>query len=228
MAGKLHSGHRSRVKQKFIEYGLDNFSEHEVLELLLFFTIPQGDTNEIAHRLINHFGSLTSVFEASANALTTVKGVGNSSALLLKLTLAVAGRYEIEKTNMAVKSRILSSDEAGRFLLPYFVTAAKEETYLLLLTAVGKVISCRKIFEGNPAATDLNTYNILHRAIEGNAVGVVLAHNHPSGVAIPGKQDIAATAMVNTALKIVGIKLIDHIIIAGTDWVSMRESHMLD
>jgi DNA repair protein RadC len=228
MPSDLHRGHRVRIKEKFAEFGLDCFSEHEILELLLFYSIPQGDTNETAHRLINRFGSLAKVLDAPINSLTAVKGVGINTAVLIKLMPSLARRYRIEKTNLIEDDRIVNSDDAGRYILPYFAAASAEETYLLLLTAIGNVISCRKIFEGSINATEVSRYKIVRAAMEGNAAGVVLAHNHPSGIAIPGKQDIAATSGINEALKSVGIKLIDHIIVAGDDWVSMRQSHMID
>ncbi|MDR0936697.1 MAG: DNA repair protein RadC [Oscillospiraceae bacterium] len=228
MPGNLHRGHRLRVKAKFADFGLDSFSEHEILELLLFYSIPQGDTNETAHRLINRFGSLAEVLDAPLNALTAVKGIGINSAALIKLVPSIARRYSIEKTSRIEEDRVISPDDAGRYILPYFASAATEETCLLLLTAVGNIISCRKIFDGSINATEVSRYKIVRAAIEANAAGVVLAHNHPSGIAIPGKQDIAATTGINAALKLVGIKLVDHIIVAGNDWVSMRQSRMMD
>ena len=122
----IHIGHRQRLKNRFLEEGLEHFDEHQVLELLLFYCIPQRDTNGIAHELLTHFGSLTQVMEAPVEELQKIKGVGESAATFLSLLNAFCRYYQINRTSTGV---ILSTvDQCGTYLLPFFYGRRNEQS----------------------------------------------------------------------------------------------------
>lgn len=218
----IHDGHRQRLKERFCKEGLDNFEEHQVLELLLFYCIPRVDTNPIAHRLLKHFGSLSRVLEAPVEELEQVSGIGHNAAVFLSLITA-AGRYY--QVNCTSQNRILTSVEAcGNYLVPFFYGRRNETVFLLCLDAKCKVICCKELGEGSVNSAGVPIRRIVETALAANATSVILAHNHPSGVAIPSDSDIQTTRRVAAALDAVEIGLIDHIVVADDDFVSMSQS----
>lgn len=218
----LHTGHRARLKAQFLQAGLDAFTDIQVLELLLFYANPRQDTNPIAHRLLNQFGTLSAVLDAPVELLESVKGVGENAALLLHLIPCVCRRYLIDRASY---EQILDSTEkAGAFLVPYFFGARDEMVYLLCLDAKCKVLDCRMLSVGGVNTAAVSVRKIVEAALACNATSVVLAHNHTSGIALPSKEDEATTRQIRTALDAVGILLVDHIIVADDDFVSMADS----
>ena len=218
----IHAGHRQRLKERFLKDGLDNFEEHQVLELLLFYGIPQRDTNEIAHELIRKFGSLSKVLEATPEELSEVKYVGDNVTTLFQLITAVARYYQV---NCAMREEILPSiDACGNYLVPFFHERRNETVFLLCLDAKCKVISCEKVGEGSVNSANVPIRKIVELALKNNATSAILAHNHPSGLAIPSGEDIQTTRRVAMALDAVEIGLVDHIIVADSDWVSLSQS----
>ena len=218
----IHAGQRQRLKERFLRDGLDHFEEHQVLELLLFYGIPQRDTNEIAHELIRKFGSLSKVLEATPEELSEVKYVGDNVTTLFQLITAVARYYQV---NCAMREEILTSiDACGRYLVPFFYERQNETVFLLCLDAKCKVLSCEKVGEGSVNSAGVPVRKIVELALKANATSVILAHNHPSGLAIPSGEDIQTTRRVAMALDAVEIGLVDHIIVADSDWVSLSQS----
>ena len=218
----IHAGHRQRLKERFLKDGLDHFEEHQVLELLLFYGIPQRDTNEIAHELIRKFGSLSKVLEATPEELREVKYVGDKVTTLFQLITAVARYYQV---NCAMREVILPTiDACGKYLVPYFYERQNETVYLLCLDAKCKVLCCEKVGEGGVNSAGVPIRRIVELALKNNATSAILAHNHPSGLAIPSGEDIQTTRRVALALDAVEIGLVDHIIVADNDWVSLSQS----
>ena len=218
----IPAGPRQRLKERFLRDGLDHFEEHQVLELLLFYGIPQRDTNEIAHELIRKFGSLSKVLEATPEELSEVKYVGDNVTTLFQLITAVARYYQV---NCAMREEILTSiDACGRYLVPFFYERQNETVFLLCLDAKCKVLSCEKVGEGSVNSAGVPVRKIVELALKANATSVILAHNHPSGLAIPSGEDIQTTRRVAMALDAVEIGLVDHIIVADSDWVSLSQS----
>ena len=127
----VHEGHRQRLKQRFADHGERVFDDHQLLELMLFYAVPQGDVNPLAHRLINHFGSFAAVLDASPEDLRQVKGVGEHTALYLSMFPQVMRRYLASRAGHADK--VCSVEDAGEYLLPYFFGAKSELLYLLCL-----------------------------------------------------------------------------------------------
>jgi len=220
----IHAGHRQRLKERFLREGLDNFEEHQVLELLLFYGIPQRDTNEIAHELIRKFGSLSKVLEATPEELAEVKYVGDNVTTLFRLITEVARYYQV---NCAMREMILPTiDACGRYLVPFFHGRQNETVFLLGLDAKCKVLSCEKVGEGSVNSAGIPVRKIVEMALKANATSVILAHNHPSGLAIPSGEDVQTTRRVAMALDAVEIGLVDHIIVADSDWVSLSQSEL--
>ena len=218
----IHDGHRQRLKDRFCKEGLDHFDEHQVLELLLFYCIPRVDTNPIAHALLDRFGSLAQVLEAPVEELQKVPGIGHNAAVFLSLVTATGRYYQV---NCASNNIILTSVEAcGRYLMPFFYGRRNETVYLLCLDAKCKVLSCKEIGEGSVNSAGVPIRRIVETALAANATSVVLAHNHPSGLALPSDADIQTTRRVAVALDAVEIGLIDHIVVADDDFVSMSQS----
>lgn len=223
--GNIHDGHRERMKQRFKEHGLDNFSDHNVLELLLFYVIPRKDVNPIAHALLDTFGSLYGVFEAPVDALAKVPGVGESAALLIKLVPQVNRRYLMSK---ATGDGVLnSSQKAGAYLIPKFLYEREEVVLLVCLDGNCRIISCREIGRGETNSTVVSVRRVVEVALSQNSTSVILAHNHTSGIALPSQEDLITTQQIARALHMVNIQLADHIVVANDDFVSMSDCGVL-
>jgi DNA repair protein RadC len=221
----IHEGHRQRMKDRFFYEKMDHFSDHEVLELLLYYAIPRKDTNPIAHALISHFGSLPQVLDASVEELEQVDGISRNAAVLLKLVTEMGRYYEVERKR---QTRILKSvEECGNYLLPRFFGRVNETVFLLCLDARCKVLSCREVGEGSINSANVSIRRIVEMALASKASSVVLAHNHPSGIALPSAEDRATTRRVAAALSLVDVVLVDHIIVADHDFVSLADSGYL-
>ena len=219
---EMHKGHRERMKKRFCMEGLDNFSDVQVLELLLFYCIPRVDTNPLAHRLIKHFGSLSQVLEAPIAELEKVQGMGSNAATFLRLITEVGRYYQVNRFENNI---ILNTTEkCGQYLLPYFYGRRNETVFLLCLDAKCKLLCCREIGEGSVNSAAIPVRRIVETALATNATSVVLAHNHPSGIAVPSAEDIYTTRRVAAALKSVEVVLADHIVVADDDFVSMHQS----
>ena len=221
-----HDGHRARLKQRFLEHGLDNFNDLNALELLLFYAIPRQDTNEIAHRLLDRFGSFAAVLEATLEELKEIPGVGENTATFLKLIPQIDRRYLMSKTEE--RPQIRSSAQAGKILIPRYRFAREEIIYLLCLDSRNLLISCEELGRGTLGEANVSVRAIVERALKRNAAAVILSHNHVDGFAIPSHADQYATRQIYDALKLVGIMLADHIIVAGDDFVSFADSGLLD
>lgn len=221
----VHDGHRQRKKEQFRMHGLDAFADHEVLELLLYYAIPRRDTNPVAHRLMERFGSLDGVFSATVEELEEVEGMGKNAATLLALWMPL---YRRVRTKPTAKEVILNSTEqAGRYFMDLFFGMRREELYEACLDAKGKLLACYRIAEGGVDAVNINTRRLVENALKCGASAVILAHNHPSGIALPSPDDNTTTLALWDALRAVGIPLIDHIIVADEDYVSLRDNGLL-
>lgn len=226
MAVSVHKGHRERLKQRFLEEGLDHFTDVQVLELLLFYAIPQKDTNPIAHTLLDHFGSLSRVLDAPVEELKKVSGIKDNTATLLALVTQLCRYYQVDS---AQRVEILNSLEAcGNYLVPRFFGRTKETVFLLCLDAKCKVICCKEIGEGSVNAASISIRKVVETALNANATSVILAHNHPSGLALPSEEDVLTSKQLYTALRAVDIVLADHMVVADGDYVSMAQSPKYD
>ena len=218
----IHDGHRQRLKNRFLNEGLDHFEELQVLELLLFYAIPRQDTNPIAHALLERFGSLAQVMEAPVEELKKVPGMGDSAATFLSLVTAACRYYLVNRGHSHV---VLSTvEQCGNYLLPFFCGRRNETVYLLCLDAKCKVLACKEVGEGSVNSAAVPIRRIVEMALSANATSVVLAHNHPSGMAVPSGEDKLTTRRLAMSLASVDIELVDHLVVADDDFVSLRQS----
>ncbi len=217
----LHDGHRARLKARFQKEGLDHFEKHQVMELLLFYCVPRQDTNPLAHRLIERFKTVDAVLSASPAELKKVEGVGDNIVQFLRLFREVSRYSGIEKANTA---KLTSVSQCVAYLIPYFAGVRNEMVYLLSLDAKCGVISCKMVGEGSVNSAGVPIRRIVEMALGEGATSVVLAHNHPSGVAVPSDEDRRTTQRLARALSAVEITLADHIVVAEDDAVSLAES----
>ena len=217
-----HKGHRARAKEEFIARGLSGMADHRALELLLFYAIPQGDVNLLAHRLIQTFGSLSGVFNATIDQLITVNGVGEHTACLIKLITALGARYQADRSQLG--DILMTTEQIGEYLSPEFFGQRNEVAVILCMDAKRKVLQCRQLSEGSADSTTLNLRKMMEITLACNASQVVLAHNHISNIAMHSKEDILVTKMAYDAFAQMDIHLIDHLIFASDDYISMRDS----
>ena len=223
--GGIHDGHRDRLRERFREHGLDNFSDVNVLEMLLCCIIPRVDVEPLAYSLIEHFGSLHAVFEATMEELRQVKGIGENAATMLRLIPQVSRRYLISR--QSTQDVLSDSRRAGEFLVPRFLYAREEIVLLVCLNAARRVICCRELSHGETNNAALSIRRVVEIALAQNSTSVILAHNHTSGLAVPSQEDVEATKEIAHALKLVNIELTDHLVIADDDYVSMADSGLL-
>jgi DNA repair protein RadC len=222
----VHDGHRQRMKKRFSEHGLENFDDINALELLLFYALPRCDTNVVAHSLLDRFGSLAGVMEAGEDELARVDGVGESAAVLLRLVPQLCRRYMVEKEGSA--EAISDSASAGRYFVPRFMCETDEVVYIACLDSVHRIIYCGEIGRGVVNSAEVSVRKIVEVALRYNSSGVILAHNHVSGLALPSKEDEVTTRQIASALSLVGVSLVDHIIVADGEFVSMADSRMFN
>ena len=215
----MHKDHRKHTKDRFLSEGLDSFEPHNVLELLLFYSIPQKDTNETAHMLINRFGSLSAVFDAPYDDLLTVPGISEHSATLIKLIPAISRSYAMEKNSKVTK--LSSIEDIGKYLVARYLGVTEETVLLLLLDNKFGLIDCVKVHEGSVNSSAITMRKLIETALFKRASMVVLAHNHPSGVALPSSDDLFTTQQVKRAFDLVEIGMLAHIIVAGDTFTNI-------
>lgn len=218
----VHDGHRARLKERYRKEGLDGFESHQVLELLLFYCIPRQDTNPIAHDLLERFETVAGVLAAPSSELKKVKGVSDATANFLSF---INQMYRYTLVDQGGKVEILTTvDQCGRYIVPYFLNRRNETVYLLCLDAKCKVLCCTMVGEGSVNSAAIPPRRVVELALSANATSVVLAHNHPSGIALPSDEDVCTTQRIAKALNGVDIQLVDHIVVAEDDFVSMAQS----
>ena len=221
----IHSEHRQRVKNRFRNEGLDHFEELHALELLLFYALPRIDTNPIAHDLLNHFGNLRNVLEAPVEQLMAIKGLGEHAAILLSLVRGLSQKYMISGDSAAPLNTL---EDCGNYLINRFIGQRNEVVMLLCLDAKRAPLCCRIVSEGRVNPAEISPRKVVEAALSVNATSVILAHNHPSGSAVPSMPDIVTTRRMGAALSAVDIVLEDHFVVADRDYVSLRQSNYYD
>lgn len=221
----VHDGHRERLRARFAEHGLESFNELNALELLLCYAIPRRDTNELAHRLLDAFGSLSGVFQASMQELTSIPGIGENAATLILMVPQIVKKAHVSK---AKETKIIrNSTDAGNYLLPYFLDEQDEIVMMLCLDNKRAVICCREMGRGVVNCVDANIRRMVETALKVKTTTVIIAHNHPNGVALPSREDDNFTRTLYRSLGLLGITLEDHIIVANDEFVSLADSGVM-
>ncbi len=221
----IHAGHRQRLFDRYASSGIESFSDVELLELLLAYAIPRKDTNPIAHSLLDTFGSFAAVLEAPQLSLQKVEGMTQRAATMLRLLPQSWQRYDLSRQSETKFFR--TTEECGDYLVPFFRGLREERVRILCLDAKCKLLDCRELSQGSVNSAAMPIRRIVETALAVNATSVMVAHNHPSGIALPSTEDIDATRRLKEALANVDIILIDHIVVSDNDYVSMLDSEFI-
>ena len=209
-----HEGHRSRMRQRYLERGMDDFLDHEILEMILYNCYRRRNTNDIAHKLLDAFGSISAVFDAPIDRLIET-GISESVAVTLKMYPDICRVYYDNRNNC--RTKVIEFSDMSDYFIPKFIGRSEEVVYLLLTDKKRKELFSGVIATGTNCASDVPLRKIIDFALRYGAVNAVIAHNHPSGIALPSKEDLAATRLVFKTLASVGVRLIDHIIVGADD-----------
>lgn len=218
----IHKGHREKVKKRYYESGLTNMPDHNILELLLFFGIPQKDTNPLAHELIEKFGSFSGVLEASKTDLQSVKGMTESAACLLTLFLPVYKRY-VNDLNKK-RRKFETAKEMADYFRTLYLDTNNERVYALCLDNKDEMVACRVVSDGDIDSSAFDIRKLASIVLEVKAKKVVLSHNHPNGTLAPSKGDVTATKAAYELLQLLKVQLLDHIIVTDESYFSMIKS----
>lgn len=222
----IHKGHRERVRQRYLEEGLDGFKEHEIVELLLFYCIPMKDTNTLAHKLLNEFGSLHALLEADPRDIQRKCNVSINTAVLLSLIAPLSRRYL--KDRWGNRPRLNNSYKAGNYALSLFSGRVYECFYVISLDSQNNVNHSTLVHEGTINEAPVYPRIIVETALRHKANSIILAHNHPGGSLNASKADIEVTRKICQAMKTIGIDVADHIIVAGNQYMSFVEQGIMD
>lgn len=214
-----HSGHRQRMRERYLKQGLSGFAPHEVLELLLFYAIPQKNVNPIAHALINRFGSVHGVLSASPQQLQQVEGIGEYAATFLSL-LRDATRLAA-RTREADRTKLSTRQAAVDYCIRLLHGEKREMFYAVCLNGQMETLSDVLIAKGSLSDVPAYPRIVMDAVLTHNAHAVLLCHNHPSGSALPSPQDLDATRVLSGLLSEIEVVLVDHLIVADKQAVSM-------
>lgn len=225
MTQNLHAGHRQRVKLRYLAEGLDSFADHEALEMLLFYAIPMKDTNQLAHQLLNEFGSLANLFEADPQDIERRCGVSEHASLLISLIAALTRRYLQEKRGK--RPLLTGSTQAGDYAVSLFIGRTYEAFYLICLNSQNRVNYASLVQRGTINEAPVYPRIIVETALRHQANAVIFAHNHPGGSLQPSTADRKITEQLIRALQPISIAVVDHIIVAGEKYYSFAEHHLL-
>lgn len=221
----IHKGHRERVKDEFRKNGLDHFQHHKILEFLLFYSIPRGDTNPAGHKLLERFGSFSGVFDAPVEMLEEVEGIGRETATFIKLVSEVIRKYMDDHTSQI--DTLLDIEAAKEYMRYKFLCRTTEHILMICLSNNGKIIYSDILAEGSPETVSISPAKLVKTALRANASRVILAHNHPNGICNPSGRDLGTTSVMFQELRRVDIKLEDHIIVAPDGIYSMKENGLI-
>ncbi|MCR4780284.1 MAG: hypothetical protein K5876_04215 [Ruminiclostridium sp.] len=222
---ELHKGHRERMKRRFIRGGLSQFDEHQMLELLLFYTRQRGDTNELAHTIIKECGGrLCNVFDAPYHKLLSIKGVGEHTAVFLKL-LPEAAAYYVSSKHRSDGVHIKNTDDICRYFEGVFMNVRGEEIHIAAADADLGISNEKKIADGDFGKADISPRKLMEFALDCGCDRIMIAHNHPGGTWNASKEDVYATQHLVVLLREFGVELTDHIIVGKNGSKSLRSSY---
>ncbi|MBR7181682.1 MAG: DNA repair protein RadC [Clostridia bacterium] len=221
-----HTGHRDRMRARFRATKGAGMQDYELLELLLFYAIPRCDTNDLAHRLIEEFGSLEAVLETDEAALARVEGIGEKAATFLTVLGELACRYvKVKLLPDADKDCFDSPEKLVSFIRPQFIGVTVERLLVLLFDNSMHLLDCFVAAEGVVSGVTVSARKITERAYRKNAAAVVLAHNHPGGIAVPSGNDLTLTRQLDEALRLLEIPLLEHFILADRTYAAIMGSY---
>ena len=223
---ELHRKHRIRLRARFNADNGANMEDHVLMELLLCYGLPLKDVNGIAHEVINRFGSFDRVFDASVKELQSVDGIGEYTATLLKVVLAVSKRYDTLKSELNPFVNDLEN-AAGR-IKPFFKGVKNELVVITCLDSKRMHIHTSVVFEGSINAVNISLRKLTEAALSVNSSAVYIAHNHPTGFACPSREDITSTHIIVETFRRLEIEVLDHFVFSEDDFVSMSQDNLMN
>ena len=219
----VHDGHRQRMFEKFNKYGFSVFNDHEKLEIILYFSVPRRDTNELAHILLDRFKSISGVLDADEKELKKIPFITDRTIELFSIIKETSALYNFQKYEQ--KTYLNTTDEIATYFQLFFANERNEKVAIMGLNNKGKFMFCEYVSEGDINSVGLSTRKIVEKAISSSATVIVMCHNHPGGIALPSGADIYVTNEIANALKSIEVHLKDHIILSSdNDYVSMALS----
>lgn len=214
-----HEGHRQRLRERYLQGGVEGFSDHELLELILGYALSQKDTNPLGHALVERFGNLRGVLEADPVDLKKVEGIGDYTAFLLNFLRGIAARYYLEGDSKELD--LSATDRMIDFFVRRFVGCRTERLYAAFLDDNYHLICCEKQYDGSTSQVEIHGGRIARSAQRYGSRYVLIAHNHMT-MPEPSKEDVDATRALQQKLKSIGVTLLDHVVVCGSRGISMR------
>lgn len=222
-----HEGHRFRMRERYVKQGnLDGFAPHEILELWLFYAIPQKNINSLAHELLDQFGSLYGVLHAQPEQLKQIKGVGEYSATFLSLFPQIARYIEIEHAGERLK--LSTRQAAEEYCIRLLAGEKRELFYAVCLDGQMQVIHNALVAKGSLSNVPASPRIVAEAVLNHNAHSVLLCHNHPGGSVIPSQGDMEVTRQLSALLHGLEVILVDHIIVSEGGALSMVSNHLIE
>ena len=219
------TGHRQRLRERFLNSGLQGFHDYEVIELLLTLGTPRKDCKQAAKDVLKKFGSLNAVLEADPEELQEINGVGPNNVFGLKLTQTVARRYLADR--VIGHNIITSSDEVLDFLKHNLRDKKQEIFSVIYLNGRNEIIGMEELFQGSLKTSAVYPREVVKKVLKQNAAAVIFVHNHPSGNLNPSEEDIKITNKLKDAVATIDVKVHDHLIIAGNDYYSFADNNLI-
>lgn len=215
------NGHRKRVREKYLSFGLDIFNDYEILEMLLFYVVPRKDTKDLAKELLKEFGSISAILDAPQSRLLSM-GLTENMVMFFKFLPDIFRVYEESKQGYREQKFDLSS--VCEYFKVKFIGRTEEVLYLQLLDSKMKNIYCSMVSKGDINSTDVPIRKIVEISLRYKAKYAIIAHNHPSGFAVPSVADLQTTKDVYISLSKIGVELLDHIIVSDNEQTSLYRS----
>lgn len=220
------TGHRERLRERFMKTRFEGFHDYEVLEFLLTYIFRQGDVKPVAKELIKTFGSFSKVLDASHEQLEKVNGMGKLSAVSISAFREVMSFY-FKDSAVSGRDQVTKMSSLIKLLRAQIGQKANEVLFAILLNAKNEILAQKELGEGTVTQASAFPRKLVEEAMRQRATSVILAHNHPGGIAEPSEEDLTITEEIRKALKIVDVSLQDHIIIAGQDYYSFKRNNQI-
>lgn len=216
----IHKGHREKMKSRFREAGFKGMAPHNILEILLYYGIPQKDTNTMAHELVEKFGNFAGVLEANYHDLMTVKGMTKNAADLISMILPLYNCY-VEDLHSRKPGPVKPEDIAEYLRPKFFEGGCRERVFVLCYDNSKHLIACRQLNEGDFKSSSFDIREFGRIVLQTNCASVIIAHNHPHSIPLPSSEDIQLTRYVYDFLSTLKVNLDDHIIVSDTEFNSL-------
>ena len=225
MKGADHSGHRQRMRNRYLNEGsLDNFEEHQILEMFLFYALPRRDTNELAHKMIKEFGNLDALINSPPEAIVSRTGVSLNTAVLISMVGKVHTRSSISKK---IGIKLDTVEKVKQYCIELFKNKTTESFYIICLDKNKRIIAPVEIAKGSDSQVSVRISSMMSQINMLGTTAAFCAHNHPSGEEEFSIEDVRSTMIIKRCLYSYNIKLTDHILVCGDKAVSMVEKNKI-